>query len=121
MSISLYITAQIGDDVTQFPTGPNWANQNARSMLAIIAPGMDIDSDGIEPDEIPDALSRIAAALADPSRRGALLRDASTGRGERGARFWVGPSTDDDACCRLAEARRFLLAAAWLGRGIHWG
>lgn len=129
MSVTI-APSDCGDEITAIERGiaVNFANANARPVLAIMAdrnPLRDYWADGeLLPHEIPAAIERVSAALGTDVHglvaRAPMLRAQTTHALPGCARVIVCGSDDARACERLRAVLRVLTSALARNVGVRW-
>lgn len=99
----------------------NFANGNARGVLAIMGCDSEDLYGTLSVEEIPVVLQRLLKVINVEPQREHLISQPSVEKGAKGCTVIWGGNTDDSTIRRLSDIQNLLSQAAKEGFGISWG
>ena len=99
----------------------NFANSNARDVLALMGCDGEDLCGSLEVTEIPAVLQRLLLAANSGIARTHLVRPSAVEVGRKGCTVIHGGNTDESSLRRITAVQRLLSGAAKGGFGVSWG
>jgi|TARA_R110000824_G_scaffold230622_11_gene418308 hypothetical protein len=99
----------------------NFANGNARGVLAIMGCDPEDLCGTLSASEIPVVLQRLLTVINVESQREHLVAPPSVEKGAKGCTVFWGGNTDESTIRRLHSIQDLLSKAAKGGFGVSWG